>query len=451
MMMSRTRLSAALLTAALAAQLSVSKQAAAAQLDYRANLGAGHSDNIRRVEEDEVDEDIVGASVQFSLNQRSPSLEADVIGDVGYYEYLDDTYDSEVLGNVIANTRYNFVPERFSWVLDDNFGQVLGDAFSPATPDNRENINYLSTGPDLTLPLGSQMRFRVGARYGMTAYERSDLDSTNVSAQLALVRLLSSSSSVSLNANQRNVEYDEERLDADYDQTELFLQYSALGARTQMTADIGYTQIDRDATQDAEDGLLARISATRRLSSASTIQLDLGREFTSSAGAFASDQGFGGLQAGTGQGQQTAEPFTNDTVRAAWDFRRNRTALNLYGSWDERTYDDPSLDQTLMTGGGRISREMSRTTTLDVGATYSDAQFEQGVTDYHQLDATLGFVWRLSSTLTFQATYIYSDRTSDAPLGDYTENRIWLSLGYGRGVPRTILQGPNFAVDSANP
>ena len=35
----------------------------------------------------------------------------------------------------------------------DNFGQVLDDPFQPATPDNRENINYLTTGPDLTFAL----------------------------------------------------------------------------------------------------------------------------------------------------------------------------------------------------------------------------------------------------------------------------------------------------------
>jgi hypothetical protein len=451
MMRIRSVFSAVLcIVASMAVDLGLSAKVYAADFDYRASLGAGHSDNIRRAEVNEQDEDIVGPEFQFSLDQHGRQLHADVIGKLGYYEYLNDTYDSEVLGNLIADTRYDFIQDRLSWMLTDNFGQVLGDAFSPATPDNRENINHFSTGPDWTLPLGAQNRFRVGARYGMTNYEDSPFDSVAVSAEAAFIRSLSTSSSISLNANAQDVEYDEAALNSDYTQTELFMRYSALGARTQIDADVGYTEVDRDAVAETEDGVLLRLVATRRLSSASTLRLRVGKEFTSSGGNFAESQSAAGSQAGTLPGRQTTQPFTRDYARVDYSFRRNRFGAGVYGSWNEQTYEDNAiLDQTIRVAGGLISREMSRTTSLELILSYADAQFGEPNTDYHQIDADLGFSWRLSSTLSLRASYLYSDRTSDVLLGDYTENRIWLSLGYGRGIPRTGVAGPAFAVDSA--
>ena len=87
--------------------------ASAADFEYRASLGAGHSDNIRRVETNEEDEDIASAGLQFSFDQDTAKLRADVFGDVAYNDYRNDTFESEVVGNVRADLLYSFVPQRF--------------------------------------------------------------------------------------------------------------------------------------------------------------------------------------------------------------------------------------------------------------------------------------------------------------------------------------------------
>lgn len=424
--------------------------AGAANLAYELEAGVGRSDNIARTATNEIEEDIATAGLQFSLDHVTPRLEADLIGDFAYYDYLDDTYDSEVLGNFTGNATFNVIRDRLQWVVADNFGQVLTDPFEPATPDNREQINYFTTGPNIVMGFGSQTRLRLGARYSITTYEDSPFDSDSVLGEIELSRMLSSASSLGLSARAQQVEYDEAALDADYDQSEAFLRYHAEGVRTVLTVDAGYTEIDQEAADDSQSGLLLRLDVTRRLSASSTLALGLGREFSSSGAAFASTQAVTGVGLGATPGRQTVDPFTNEYVTLGWSYERNRTGFDLFGSWNDQSYEsDPLFDQSLSTLSGSIYRDFSTRLRVQLGASYAEADFEEPNSNYEEISANATVSWRLSRSLSIGLTYDHFDRTSDIPDGGYKENRYWLSLTYGSGQPRARVRTPDFAIDAA--
>jgi hypothetical protein len=424
----------------------------AGDLEYRASLGVGQSDNVRRVPTNETDETIATAGLAFAYDDRTPRLRADITGDFAYYDYLENTYDAELVGNLYADTAFAIVPERFLWSLTDQFGQTLTDPFLPATADNRENINSFSTGPDFMVGLGSQMRLRLGGRYALTNYEELPLDSTNTSGQLALIREISNRSSMSLNANLQQIKYDDELLNADFEQLETYLRYEGQGARTNLTVDIGFSQLDRKALDDTEGGLLLRADASRRVSGSSVVTLGIGSEFSTSAGAFASEQGITNVGIDSAPGRQTAEPFTLDHLTLGWNFNRNVTGLVVTTGWSKRSYDnDPELDQTLTTLSASMRRELSPTTSLEVFTLFSGVSNEPPAADYDDLTAGVSFSWRLSRNLTLDVDYDFSNRRSDAAATEYTENRLWLTIGFGRGDPRSTRVPPTFGVDSMAP
>jgi hypothetical protein len=434
--------------AAVALALNAAAQSAhAANVDYQVDVGAGYSDNIGRTATAEQDETIATAGLQFSLDERTSRLTADVIGDFAYYEYLDDTFDSEVTGNLAGTARFAFVPERFEWVVADNFGQVLSDPFSPATPDNRENINVFTTGPDFSIGLGPQMRAHLGARYALTTYEDRPFDSDIVSGELGLTRLLSSSSSISLQGQAQSVEYDQAALNADYDQRDVFVRYDATGARTHLKVDLGYTEVKPDSGE-SEDGLLLRLDVARRLSPSSTATLSAGREFSNSGTAFSGIQGAGGIGLEAAPGLQTAQPFTNTRVALGYDFSRNRTGFNLAAGWFDQSYDDASaLDQTLTTLSAQVRRDLSSRASVTVRGLYARAEFNQSGGDYDELNAGVNFTLRMSSVTSLALVYDHWDRSGNTLSSDYDENRFWLLFAYGRGTPRTTPNLPEFGID----
>jgi len=425
--------------------------AGAANFDYQATLGAGYSDNIGRATQDETSSGILAPGLQFSFDQASRRLQADLVGNFAYYKYLDDKFDSELIGNFAGNARFSLVPERFEWVVSDNFGQVLNDPFLPATPENRENINYFMTGPDAIVPFSQTTRLRAGARYGLTTYEHQSFDSNNVMGQLALEHQLSAFSTVSLNGSLQQINFDESALNGDYDQTEVFARYDAQGARTNLSVDAGYTALNQDATDTTHNGALFRLSVSRRLSASSTISLSGGHEFSSSGGAFAAGQLGMPTNIGAVPGRQTIQPFMYDHARLGYAFQRERTGFSLSAFWDDRNFKDQSgFDQTLTGLSAAVTRQLTPRTSLTIDGNYGRGSFEQQG-DYTDFIGGISVNWRLSQRVTLALSYDHFDRSSDRPAGGYTENRYWLTIGYGRGAPRRTLLPPRFGVDAAQP
>jgi hypothetical protein len=411
--------------------------AVAADFDYEASLGAGQSDNITRVAEDAQDENIATLGLKFSLDEQSRRLRADLLGDLAYYDYLDGTYDSELLGNVIANANLGVVPERLDWVFGDRFGQVLVDPFTPPTPDNRENLNYLSTGPEATFAFGSQTRLGIGARYVDSIYEDSPFDSSGFLGQVGVTRLLSSASELGLNLRHEQIEYDEESLNGDYDHSEAFAQYALNGARTNVKLDAGYTTIDRDAVNDKDSGPLFRLEVSRRIGRLQELTLDAGREFSSSGSAFAGEQSDEAIGLEPVASRQTVAPFTNEYASLYWSISGHRTEISLGGAWRKHEYQDSNdLNQTLTSVDAGVQRSLTPALTLSLDLAYSSSDFEVSG-DYSDLLGSLALRWRMSRSLSLSLDYTHYDRNSDLAEGDYTENRIMLSIGYGRGAPRS--------------
>lgn len=422
----------------------------AGEFEYRFSAGSGYSDNPGHLATDEESTSFATASTRFSFYDRTPHVQADVVGDLAYYKYFNDLFDPELVGNVYAVGSFAIVPERFIWAVSDQFGQLATDPFLPIGPNNREDINTFSTGPDFIVGLGSQARLRVGARYSLYDYEDHAFDSAVTGGQLAVIRDLSASSSVSLNASVQQFEYDDETLNANFDQQDVYLRYEAEGGRTNLAINAGYSQLDRDAFAEKESGPMVRLDASRRISGSSVLSLEGGREFSTSAGAFASEQGGSYTGIGAAPGQQSADPFTQDHATFSWAYDRNVTGLTAAISWEDRTYDhDPVLDQTSMTLSARYRRDLSPTTTLSVSAAQVMVRYEPPAVDYDELAAGVAFTWRLSRSLALEASYDFSHRGKDVSFAGYSENRLWLSIGFGRGEPRRTRIPPAFGVDSA--
>jgi hypothetical protein len=424
----------------------------AGELDYRLSAGVGTSDNIRRTATDEIDETIATAGLQFSYDQQTAKLNADLVGDLAYYEYLDNTFDSELLGNLFANGVFSIVPERFVWSGIDQFGQVLRDPFVPSTAENRENINYASTGPDFYVGLGSQLRLRLGGRYSMTTYETSPFDSTSTSGQLSLIRVISNHRSLSFNADLKQTEYDDQALNADFDQTSAYVRYDAQGARTNLKIDAGYNQLKFDANDEEESGTLLSVEVSRRMSGSSTLFFRGGTEFSTAAGDFAREQGFSNVGIDSAAGRQSADPFTLDHASASYEYFRNRTGFGLTLAWADRDYhDNAPLNQTTNIVSAHVSRDLSTLASIDFTGTYMKVDYVAPSPSYREAGAGVTFNWRLSRGISLRATYDYADRTSDVATGEYTENRFMISIGWGRGEPRSTRLPPTFGVDSVVP
>lgn len=407
---------------------------AQAEVAYGLEARLGRSDNIGRVQDAEQSETIAVAGLNVSWLEDSQRLEADVAVDLSYFEYLDDTFDSELLGHANGSVIVGLIPERILWTFEDSFGQAQADPFAASTPETRENINYFTTGPDFILRLGSTGFVRLFGRYSATEFESSNFDSERMSAGLGVGRELSSRSRLSMNAITEDIDF-ENAVNADYERQSAFLRYELQGARTEVEAQLGYTWLDSDAAQE-DGGMLARLSVSREVTTSSTVYISAGRQW-----ADASDALRESLQSPTadrpvadaGQVRITAaaSPAQTDDASIGWNFDRNRTAFGLSAGWRQESYEtQPLLDRTSYAYDATASRQLGPSLQFGLLAAYVDEEFEgqDRTADEIRLGAFLS--WRPGRNFEYALTFDRFDRDTSDGAQEYVENRAFLSVRY---------------------
>jgi hypothetical protein len=406
-----------------------------ADLTYEVEAGVGHSDNISRVETGETDETLASIGANVDWTEKTRRLEGDVLVDLDYVEYLDDTYEGEVVGTADANFIFGIVPERLLWQVQDSFGQAQGDPFQPVTPDNSENVNYFTTGPDLVLNVGAQNSLRLFGRYSTTNYEETDLDGESTSAGLALSRELSGASRVGLNGSWDDNEFDNP-LNTGYERRSAFMSYDFTGGRTQISTQLGYTWIElADGTENG--GELVELSVTREVSSSSTLVLTAGSSFSDSSGALRGMTSGGGGPGSGGQVLATSDPYESRDISLSWDFRRNRTGISLGVAREKTDYEvQTDFNRTRISYDATFSRQLQSTLELMFTGRYMEDEYDVSAVGYDDTQLTAALTWNLSRQLGVRFSLEHYGRGSSLPGGDYDERRAYVTFTWSGGDQR---------------
>lgn len=396
-------------------------------LSFSLTGAVSQSDNIRRVSTGEEDGTIGQAGLMLGYTHNSRRLAADLDANVVYEHYFDDTFDDDVVGGFAGVLNIGIVPERFEWIVEENFGQIRTDPFEAITADNRQHLNYFTTGPDLTLRMGSVTSLRLSGRYSDTQYETTDADGTRLGGSVALIRSLSNSSTLSLIGTGERFEFENEVINPEYDRYQAFLRYDARGARTELMLDLGYTTIDRN--HETSDGLLARLSLSRALSRASRLSITAGTQFSDSGDLFRDTQERQGVGLSTHSAIGTTAPFESRFGSLGWEYRFNRTSLGLDVGYAEERYEgEPAQDRNLTTYDAYAGRQLSPTLDLQIYARMERERYENIAFDDEELQVGVALGARLGRTFKLRLQVDWFDRDSSVAAVGYEETRITAAL-----------------------
>jgi hypothetical protein len=406
---------------------------------YQVSVGVIESDNIQRLSSGGNTDTIIEEELGLTWHQRGARLDADVDADLSHLNYVPAIFGDEVIGNFIGQARYAVVKQMLFWELADNFGQSSINPLQAITPTNREFVNYAMTGPEMLLPLGGSTLLDVTARYGRVDYQTSALNSNRFSGGLGVIHNLSPLSHVSLNVRDERVDYTNDTLNPDYDNQEAFVRFDAKGFRTTIDADLGLARLREPGSSPST--FLAHFDVTRRVSPSNTVAVSFGHEFSDSAASFRVEQSIGGANLNAQTVTSTGTPFTSEYGALSWNFARNRTSWGLTASlYKDHYLQGNTLDDQRTEIDAHISRQMTPTVLLTLFEVFQKQTFENMVGNSTQTTTDARLTWRMGSRLSMFVDYAHATRSSDLPANGFKENRIWLSIGYGR--PAETPPGP---------
>ncbi len=387
------------------------------------------SDNVERTATDPMSDTIEEVSADVAIHEQTRRLDADVLSNLQYLSYANHIYSNEVVGNFIGSGTFAILPKEFEWVVLDNFGQQQLDPTTAVTPQNLENINYFSTGPNLLIPFGSLVQAQVSARFSNVYYQTSDLENNRGDASVALVRSLSATSNVSLNVAAERVLYDNTAANPDYTTQEAYLRYDAQGARSKLAVDLGYDDVAGLSSKGA--GPLVHVDISRVLSASSHIDLSVGQDISDTSNLLRQMQNLNGLTVNASYLQAADDPFVNRYARAGWQFDRNRTDISFdVARYQERHLEDIGLNQVRIQTDVSVRRNLAPALTAAVGATYAKADYTASAASYRELIASARLEWQVGRHLNVRAEYDRFEQRADVTTNQFTENRIGVTVGW---------------------
>ncbi len=416
--------------------------------NYGVDAGVTETDNVTLVENNKVSQTIALVDADFALKQQTRLFEADAKGDFSYLDYLQSAYGAQLLGRFDGSLRAALIPQKLTWFVQDDFGQSALDPFQPVTPTNLENVNYFSTGPDLTLNLGRTGFFDLSARYARVQYQTSPLNSNRAQGSIAVGDQLSAASSVSLNADTERVLFADTALSQDFDRTNAFLRYALQGARMALSVDLGGTRVEN--SHDSTTGGLARVTVSRKLSPSATVTFMAGHLLTDVGSAFSSLQGGAIGTVGTAPAPQSASTYTDNYVSGEWEYVRGRTTVGLSGRYERDTYSgDEVLDNNRGGGEFRVTRQLSRAFDAQLlGRLYkTDYTHESVVTvigspNYYDQLIAASLAWHLGRGLEVRLRAEHDARVTTGNDTGYKDNRVTLTVGYRPRPTATMMGDP---------
>jgi len=241
-----------------------------------ASVGGSYSDNIRRSASQPESGSFSFLGLQSDIQEDSRRLLVDFDSDLEYRMYSKSGLDDELYGNMSALVEIDALPDRISWIFQDDYGQGRTDPFQVDSPENRAHVNVFATGPRFDVPLGQRTALRVAVLAGTRSIEGSgELDNDVLESSLGLARSINTNTEIGIEFSARDIDYEFDALNVELSTASIgYVKQLATGeARVR----VGTNKADYGRIE--ESGPLVDIRWSRSLGVRSSLELSIGRQF----------------------------------------------------------------------------------------------------------------------------------------------------------------------------
>jgi hypothetical protein len=398
-------------------------------LTPNASLSAIFTDNTMRSSSSEQSAAVMDAAAGFLFFDNTSALVADISATYLYRYYVDDVLPPVQLPNAVGTVTWNMIPQYVSWMFEDEFGQVAPSPFFALSPAGLQDVNYATTGPSVTIPIGRAENIRVGGTYSSVNYQDSDTDFTGASGYVGLAHSFSKSLEASLNYVRQQVSFEHDDLYPNYVEQSAFVRLSSNVHVMSLVLDAGEASIE-SAQGPRYTRPVVDLTAYRQVGAITTVGVDVGERFSDSAGAFRFDELSGTLGSSSANVLVDATPYVGQNAGAFISIDGPRQSFRLTLSHDTRNPLGPiqnyqRIEYAELSDEYRINARDSITASLRYEQDFSRVSTGEQSVDFSS--AGIKFVHPLSRNT--QVT-VSVDRYEARGTYAFNEDRVGVYLSY---------------------
>ena len=376
----------------------------------------------------------IGRATLYLRESTSPNVRANVLAGASYDNYGDNIVADLTRLNLEAYGNWTIVPETFSWIVEDYYGQTFRNVLQPGTSNNLQNVNVFSTGPDLNFRINPVNRLFTGFRVGNYYAEQTNIDSNRYFAFAGWHHTVSSTTYVSLNYTlMRRVFKDTPLLD--YDLQNIFFRLeSKRTQRSSVAVDLGASHFEPDVGEPV-DAPLASLLFAYTLPRGANLKFTANTKLTDASSAILSTGSVNAVTAPVGNVDST-RIYRLKEVDGSFIQPRSYGTDRVRLFAQRLDYETVPLDQDRAGAYADLGLGFTSTLSGALFGSYISTHYIDQPVPFIDRDGIVGlrFQYQVRPQIFLGLEGRRTNRVSSNSTRDYDEDRAILSIAY-RSIP----------------
>jgi hypothetical protein len=402
-------------------------------LEFKPGVGVGleYTDNAKLTSDDQVDDLIAVGYIGAQLEENDGPVTANITAALNHHRYTKDTFEDRRYFNLGANVGWEMIKDRFDWFLRDAYRQRPINSADPNTPDNIQDVNFFNFGANMVYPFLARQTFTLRPEY-QNSYLEQATDSQQISLFASWNYQVNSVTYIGLNASIRTIDYDNPFI-ADVTFSSIFFAASGSRARSEYTANLGTTYVNRSNGQGTEE-FAGNLDWMVNLTSRSRVRAFISTDLTDTRNAVVRAT----VDPGLGDSvdiQVTTDVIRNQVMTLGYHRQDGTLKSGLTGALRQLNYSETPNDRKIISLNAAFNYPVTALLISGLYARYNNTDYiDAGRTDNNY---TVGgnVKYQLSRNLNSSLDLKYRNKDSTVAAQNFDEWSVYFSLVYGFGQP----------------
>lgn len=407
-------------------------QGVALNISFDARVGVEWSDNITRVEENNIQQVTTVYDISGTLNHQARRYSLNLRPSIIFRDYQGDRFTDQTFTMLDGSLLFRVRPGTFDWSFENFLTQTLVDQLAVPTPFGLQDTNVFFTGPDMRLNLGHAKTITVSVRYANFYYSNTDTDNDRIGMRIRLENNTGPVTSHGISIDAAAIRYENTFVNENYKRDDVYYIYNRRGGRASSVIQLGFTRISPQQQTDFQDYMgLLRLSY--EINRHSDVEFEIHSWFTDTSRNFLESRAYNeGIRRFSSaiSGYVFREDYSY--LRYRWNGDYLRYELEMSGGLQDYMGRDDYLDRKLGAVYASATKDLTRRVNMTLRGHFVRANyFNQDIINTDRY-ITLGLGYRIRRNIFLNLNYSNNSRNVENQRDGYEENVVYLNLAYLR-------------------
>lgn len=398
-------------------------------MDIKPNAGVAmqYTNNSTKAANNRESDLLLISSVGASVDAASGSLQLEADTSLQTINYSHDTYPTQQYFNLNATAGWEMMRDRLDWQMQDFFTQRPINALSPDTPNNIQDSNVFTFGPNIYFRPSNRQLLTLSPQFLDFYYEIQNIDNQQNALDAIWTYQLAKSLDVGFHGGINVVDY-QNPLIIDNTFRHIHLTIADTWPDYSYRANLGTTHVERDGGENVR-GLTGNMHWAYDITPISSLRAYIASELTdANAGLLSSalnpdDGGFTNEQI-------SSDVLRNNVVRFTYLTNDAALSTNLWFESRKQIYDFTLLDQNAHEAGMELIIPLSAIVSTGINTRYARIDLTDTGRKDNQYSLGGNLNYRFSRRFMATADLQYYNVNSSFAAMSYSEVSILFSLVY---------------------